>query len=236
MALCPACGNEYSGISYHWQHNPSHIPNISNSLMEISKGLVLGDGYLCQQNNKPYIICNMTNDKFLNHLHDKFGILSSRVEKQLSAEQNAQNHINSGFNKNPNKENYSDIWRWQSRSHKKFSELLSIQKKGVSGIDKFTPISFKYWYCSDGSIENVGVRDRIGIAMSKEFGNEKHVEKKLKDSGLPTPSFWSSSKRSDSSGHRNSAWWNVDKSEKLFKIMGEPLPGFEYKWPDEITY
>lgn len=81
MALCPKCGDAYDGISYHWQHNPSHIPNISNELMEVSKGLVL-----------------------------------------------------------------------------------------------------------------------------------------------------------NADGHRNSAWWNVNKSDKLFRFMGEPVPGFKYKWPDEVTH
>lgn len=36
----------------------------------------------------------------------------------------------------------------------------------------------------------------------------------------------------DESENRCDLVFTVDTTEKLFDYMGEPLPGFEYKWPN----
>ena len=36
----------------------------------------------------------------------------------------------------------------------------------------------------------------------------------------------------DDSRRGCNARWTVDESKELFDYMGDPLPGFEYKWPN----
>jgi len=68
--------------------------------------------------------------------------------------------------------------------------------------------------------------------MSNEIENTNKVSEYFSNIGLPKPSNYSISKRNSVTKNCN-AVWTVEDSQKLFDYMGEPLPDFEYKWPEE---
>ena len=67
----------------------------------------------------------------------------------------------------------------------------------------------------------------IGAKLHND--NLEKVEKMFERAYLPPPSYWDIRER-DSGQIDCSAYWTQKESKILFQYMGEPLPGFQYKW------
>lgn len=95
---------------------------------------------------------------------------------------------------------------------------------------KLTPLVLKNLYCGDGSWNNVGSNNHIQIAMSNEREEVEKVRAMFERVGLSISNF-NIQERSNS--FVCDAQPTKSESEKMWEYMGEPLPGFEYKWPDQ---
>jgi hypothetical protein len=60
----------------------------------------------------------------------------------------------------------------------------------------------------------------VVIYTSNEIENKQKIESYFKRSGIPKPVNWMD----------YGMYWDKSDSIELLKYMGEPLPGFEYKW------
>jgi hypothetical protein len=233
--LCPKCGNEYKELGTHWQHNPSHRPDLTNKQYDVAVGLLMGDGTMNRSSKNASIMCAMVSPNYLRYVDDIFGCLGICVELWKTAAENARDKRNSGFRPNAKCENYSDLYRWRSRTHPEFNEFSSWYsddgKVWPTDIN-LTPTVLKHWYCGDGHWDNSGSANRIEFSVSNEVNNTEKISEIFERSGLPSPSNYVVSDR-DGGRVDCVAQFTVKQSHELWHYMGEPLPDFEYKWPKE---
>jgi len=227
--ICNQCDNEFSRLGSHWYASSScDFPLFTDNEEEVITGLLMGDGCIDNSTKNPSLVVNMTNKEFLKHLDSYFGNKSSGVNFFRSAKDQASQ---GRFSDNP--DNYSDQYRWKSVTNPKLLEYrdwYSTGKKLFPENIKLTPTIFKYWYACDGTYDTSGSQNRISIAASNEANNKEKINSYFIN--IPKPSNWNITERS-SGGKRCNIVWTKSDTKKLFDYMGEPLPGFEYKWPNQ---
>lgn len=236
MTSCPTCEEEFSALGQHWRLSDCPYPTLSEHQEEVITGLLMGDGTVHRGNRNPRIVVCMITRPYLEFLDQIFPHLGTGVRKKATAEEEAKRHRESGFNPNANSDNYHDQYEWRTRTYPKFSSFESWyftgEKLWPSKI-KLTPVVLKHWYCGDGSFRNKNNQRYITIAMDNERENKRKVERYFKDGPGVEVSNWAEAER-ESGSISCSASFTVDDSRSLFKYMGNPPPGFEYKWPDDF--
>jgi len=217
----------------HWHWNPSHRPELTRQQKEIINGLIMGDGSINYSNKNPYIKIEMISPDYLKYIDDIFGCLGTGVKLQTTAKQNAKKSKDSGLSPNAKAEDYSDVYRWRSRTHpylQKWAKWYKTGKKVWPEDIELTPTVLKHWYCGDGHWNNN--YNRITISMANEVDNTEKIDKIFKNVAVPPPSNYVIYETKDGGSVCN-AQWTVGQSKELFSYMGDPLPNFEYKWPEE---
>jgi len=233
--ICQQCGSEYERIGSHWSlSNSCSHPSFTDHQKEIITGLLMGDGCVSRADKNPRIQVEMISPNYLQYISNKFGVLGSDVRLKHTAKENAKITRDKGFSPNAKAENYSDLYEWKSMNHpeiKEFANWYSSGKKVWPADIQLTPTVLKHWYCGDGSWNNKGSNNCIRIAMANEVDNTDKVDKMFTKVGLPSPSNYTT--RIHKNGNMMcAAQFTMGQSKKLWKYMGEPLPDFEYKWPD----
>lgn len=187
----------------------------------------MGDGTIFRktENHNPNLRISVIQRDYLEYLDGVFGQLSTGVMLSRTAEEGAEKNRKSGFSPNAVEENYSDVYRLITRNHPELSEYhnwYSGGKKTFPDDINLTPTTLKHWFVCDGNMSDT----RIRIGLSNERNNKEKIE-----SYFPVPvQRWDETSRSDGS-IRCAAVFSTENSKKLFSYMGEPLPGFGYKWP-----
>lgn len=193
----------------------------------------MGDGTVSHKNREnPSINVKMITEEYLEYLGKIFGNLGRPVRLERSAKESAENNRKTGFHKNADSSNYSDIYGWKTCGHPKIKEFsewyVTGEKVWPEKID-LTPTVLKHWFVGDGCY-NVP-NGSISIGLSNEAKNEEKIASYFENVGLPRPNNW------NNTTHNCQAVWNVSESEELWEYMLEDghgiPPGFEYKWPVE---
>jgi hypothetical protein len=234
--ICPICDKEFQEIGKHWYGSKCEYPSFSDKQKEIITGLLMGDGSVCVQgeNSNPNLSCGMIRREYLEYLNEEvFPVIGSKVHLKRTAEEQAKYHVESGFRINAEASDYQDVYSWYTRNHpglKPFKDWYSSGEKVFPDDIDLTPLVLKHWYVGDGNFEtekySVG---RISIATSNEIDNRSKIENYFDSIGFDEH-YWESSKREDGS-LSGSIRFSTELTEDIFEYMGEPLPGFEYKWP-----
>jgi hypothetical protein len=231
---CPECGNEYKKLGTHWSMGSCSPPELTERQKEIVVGLLMGDGYLKRSNKNPYVRVKMISPNYLKYLDGVFGSLSTGVQLHKSAAELAKRNRDSGFRPNAKKENYSEQYIWKTRSLPELHEF-NWYKTGKKVWPEWIPMTatvLKHWYVGDGHFSNKNGHKNISIGMSNEVENTDKIDSYFERMNLPTPSNYNIQKRKN--GRKDcSAYFTRSASEELWEYMGEPLPDFEYKWPEE---
>lgn len=235
---CPNCQKEYKQIGQHWRWNPEHRPNLSDNLREVTTGLLMGDGSLNRGNKNPRLEVSMVNKDFLEYLDGLFSSFSNGVSLSRTAEEAAKGNMERDTfpSKVVNVENYNDIYKWSTCGHpafKEFSEWYGHVGKIWPESLKLTPVVLSYWYVCDGYYADKGTSDHMTIALSNEVENREKIDMYFEQEGFPRPN-WKIYERSDGFIDAEIRW-GVEASYELWNYMEGPLPGFEYKWPDEVA-
>lgn len=234
MKQCPECGNEYERVAGHWALSSCDWPSFTTNQKDIITGLMLGDGCINNTNANPSIRVEMISPNYLEHLDQKFGVFGNGVRLHRTAEESAKQSRETGFRPDANEDNYSDVYKWESTTHpelQQFSEWYSTGEKVWPEYIELTPTVLKHWYVGDGTYENTNSNNRIRIACSNEINRTENIENTFEKAGLPIP-YWNIGNRKNGT-KTCTAVFKVDQSEKLWEYMGDPLPDFEYKWPEE---
>jgi hypothetical protein len=187
--------------------------------MDIATGLILGDGTLCRNYKNAIIQVKMINKEYLEHLSEKFGIMSLDIELHKTSDEQAEMNRNSGFHKSADGDNYQDVYRWMTRAHPQLNSFRSWYDTGEKIFPQHilvSPTLLKHWYVCDGDKQG----KRIRIASSNESDDLEKLVSYFDSVDIPKPK---------TTGNR--IYWSTEDSEKVFGYMGEPVPGFEYKWP-----
>lgn len=217
---CRKCGNEYSSIGQHWTKakDCSH-PKLTEEQIDVATGLILGDGTLSRNYKNAIIQVKMVNEPYLKYLDQLFGIFSLGCNLYATADKQAERNRNSGFHLEASADNYQDVYRWMTRAHPQFNQFRSWYSNGEKVFAEdlnITPTLLKHWYVCDGDKQS----KRVRIASTNENKNLNKLKSYFHDCDIPSP---------ETSGDR--IYWSTQDSKKVFDFMGEPLPGFEYKWP-----
>ncbi|AGM11691.1 LAGLIDADG endonuclease [Halovirus HCTV-5] len=156
----------------------------------------------------------MTEREFLEWLHDEFSEYSLGV-KQGSKRKSSEYPS----------ENYSQTWVWSTKSSPVFN---SYSDWYIDGGKRFpddlslTPLKLKVWYCCDGHycptpigtpnmlISNYAQQERRRL-FERIFQEQKWMVK-------------------FSEGQLR---FGTAQSQRILEWMGDPLPGFEHKWPSQ---
>lgn len=211
MTLCPECDEDYTNLGMHWHHAPDHRPEISDKQHEIITGVLMSDGSLERSSKNPTLSFGMTCEEYLQYLDMSFGVLSTGVtEREMDDD------------------NWEILYWLSTRRHpdlSRYEEWYESGKKVWPSDIELTPTVLKHLYAGDGSWSNKNGSNHIRIAMLNEVDNREKVDRMFERVGLPAPMNYSISDT------HCTAIWSVEQSQELWDYMGEPLPGFEYKWP-----
>jgi len=227
---CPQCGEGYKNVSQHWNYSSCERPSFTHHQREIITGLLMGDGNIDRgRGRKPRLRAKMVSPNYLEYLHMEFGILSTEVRLSNTAEEMRENarSTNSVVSEH---HNLSDVYSWSTVRHpelQEFSGWYSSGEKVWPESIELTPTVLKHWYCGDGNWSNNGSHNYIQISMKNEEQNTDKADNMFNSVGLPSPSTY------NTSGGGCEALFTVEQSQQLWEYMGEPLPDFEYKWPEQ---
>ena len=173
----------------------------------------MGDGNIhIKDGRNPSLRINITEREYLEYLSKVFGSMSCNI---TSTELSDDNHSTVYSWRTRNNPNLSQFEEWYSSGEKVFPEHLEL-----------TPTVLKHWYACDGNYNTSNNQRRIRISMLNEKNNTDKIESYFTTYCGVSRFHW------DGSENRCDLVFTVDTTEKIFDYMGEPLPGFEYKWPN----
>lgn len=231
MTTCSYCGESFDELGTHWRWNPEHRPPLSPRLHEVTTGLLIGDGCINDNGGNANLRVKMITKEFLDHLDKLYGDISAGVELELTAEQAASRNRETSFSPDASADDYSDVYLFRTRNHPDFNEYREWYESGRKewGDIELTPTILKYWYVCDGGKH----QSHIDIALSKRYFN--YVQSMLREKNLPEGK--TRTHPANVNGYEDvisgRLRFTKSESERLWEYMGEPLPGFGYKWPDE---
>lgn len=222
---CPYCGNWYKRLSLHWTSSDCQHPPISQYKMGLLKGLMLGDGSM--HNTDGYFQCKMSNKTFLGWLCTELGWLVSDLRKKKTAVEAAKS-VRNGLGRNTKAKDCVDYYAAFSRTHpqlQRFSEWYSTGEIVFPADLQLTPTSLAMWYVSDGGLDwsNGAAGVMIKFTSLNESERPQAIESMLEGCGF-TVQHGKSSKNFHIP-HR--------EIDDFFEYIGDPVPGFEYKWAYE---
>lgn len=219
MQTCHDCGNEYTRPSMHWAQSSCSYPKIDERHHEILTGMMMGDAWAEGSDQKARVRIESVTKEYLEHLSKELPI-SRGVSLRRTAEEMAELT-------GSNVDNTRDVYKLDTISHPELGRYRSWYQSGekVWPDDiQLTPITLKHWYCGDGHYNNAGSNRHIQLAMSNEMENTDKVSRIFDRADFTTSNYNVQDTVCDLT-------FTVDETERLFEYMGEPLPGFEYKWP-----
>lgn len=231
---CPTCEKDFKAIGRHWHNSKSHAPKIRGELAEIITGVVMGDGHIFKNGKNARLEINNTNKEYLKYLQKRLGVLASGISLKRTAEESMNEQKKRGIASKYDINNYSDIYHLRTSTHhelNKWHDWYSGSSKKWPENITLTPTVLKHWYVCDGHYDTAQHHDRIKIAMANEIENTDKVDSYFVSAGLPEPSNYNISERQKSEGFSCVAVFSRQASAKIFEYMGEPVQGFEYKWP-----
>lgn len=211
---CYECGNEYEHLGMHWRRGQCSYPEITSRQHEIIKGCLMGDGHLDFCNKSPKFHVSNTNREFLEWLENELSEIVSRVYLHATSEEQEQ----SLEKHNMGSSTCKDIFRLSTRTLPNLERYEHwYTEDGIHYPEnlKLTPLSLKVWYCCDGTLREEGVQ----IGSKNEMDRGRYLKDLFRQFDVePTISHWN-------------MIFTKEQSERMFQIMGEPVPGMEDKWP-----
>jgi hypothetical protein len=187
-------------------------PEITDKQHEIFTGLMMGDGSTSSSDDrKPYIQVTMKNKEFLNWLDSELGILSTGV-REVEGTGFAEGSI------------YYKLITRRLNSLKIYDDWYGENGKVFPNDITLSPLTLKIWYCCDGdkSVDNRwSVKEYARISSHNEVQNKSKINKYFDE--LNFSPNWNDGGRFTFGRYGSYEFWNY---------IGEPLPGFEYKWPN----
>lgn len=208
LVTCPNCNTEYanSGIGLHWNRSSCPYPEPTKHQHEVLTGLLMGDATCGKyQGDNPKGKISMIKESFIAWLADFFGPLVGSISKSEYTDGDGKIWT-VGFRSAPYLKEYVE---WYNSGQKRFPENLTL-----------TPTIAKMWYVCDGGICKGEKKkwNRVQFSVSNEEDRGDYLCNLFKEHGFePTLTH-------------HTLRFNRDESKRLLKWMGDPLPGFGYKW------
>jgi hypothetical protein len=225
---CPFCDatSDYSNIGNHWRQSCGY-PEPDN--VELFDGLVMGDGNLKHSHNSSERLGNQSievvsiNEKFIQHLYEDYAPFFTEPSVRRSAKDSALQAIESDVVSSAEGSTFRTQYRIVSRAIPFFNRYDSWRasgKKRWPDSIKFTPERLKYLYAADGGLSwnKDSVSARAQITSSNEPEQMSRIRNMLNSIGI------------DCSTYSDRIMMKPSSTEDFLDYLGEPVPGFEYKW------
>jgi hypothetical protein len=195
----------------------------------------MGDGSVNTQSNaKPRFRVDNTNQRFLEWVDNELGCYSTGVRKVKTASEVASSFSKTGFTEDVDESNCQDVYAVHTRTSPKFDEFAEWYESGrkvfPSNIS-LTPLTLKMWFVCDGYANKRGSSYYVGIQMANELSERDKIGGMFSDGPGVEVSYWNV--RDEEGCSYCCAEFDVDSSQKLVSYMGDVVPGFEYKWPND---
>ena len=208
LVTCPTCETEYAsgGVGVHWSRSDCSYPTPNEYQHEVLTGVLMGDGTCFESGgNNPRFKVAMITEPFLAWLADLFGPMVSEA---------TESKYNDGE---------SSIWTLRFRSAPYLNEYLDWYGSGEKRFPEnleLSPTIAKMWYVCDGGISKGEQKkwNRIQFSVSNEKDRGDYLCRLFNEHGFdPTLSH-------------HTLRFTTDESKRLLEWMGDPPPGFGYKW------
>jgi hypothetical protein len=170
---------------------------------ELIDALLIGDGTLDNGGNTNYrLTVTTTEPEYAKHIEELLGWLHTSTRSTT----------------------YDDVRKevYRVRTHC-LSDITTEYKRWYPNGDKripddftITPFTLKHWYCADGHLKDNSSNPRFSIGCKFENDRRTFVEELF-----PFPATYV--------GYE--ICFKTADTEKIANYMGNPLPGFRYKWP-----
>jgi len=206
-------------LGQHWARSSCDYPTFSDHQKDVLTGILMGDGSIHFGSKNPAIQISMITQDYLQHIDSKLGILSTGVSKEKRTTQSD-----------------NEIYRLNTRflpSLSEFSEWYDGGSKVWPNDIRFNSTVLKHLYVCDGNLDTHASAKRIRISMSNKRQNKEKVESMFSSVGFSVDR-WDETERS-SGGYKCDAVFNTEQTEKMLNYMGDPLPGFHYKWGEKAS-
>jgi len=96
----------------------------------------------------------------------------------------------------------------------------------IFGDITLTPTVLKHWYVCDGNLEEQSNGSRIRLAIWNERSRTDDIISLFTEQNLPEPTIVTGNSYCN-------AQFTQEETKELFRYIGEPVHGFESKWPNE---
>lgn len=201
MTECPTCGKDYRSVGTHWRRSASCGPNdIGSREEDIIVGWLLGDGSLVNRDDD-WPMLSIANT---NRDFIKWSVDEISIMKDWVGSVGT-----------------TDCIEKRSISHPFMSKFSNWYDSGVKKIPygyDISILSAKVWYCCDGfKSVNRGVL-RVGFSIGEIEDRVDRMKSSL-ETALPEPKVTT-----------RTLYYDGDEAKDVLDIMGDPLPGMEYKW------
>ncbi len=236
---CPTCGNEFKMLGQHWHMSSDcEYLKLTEHQKDVITGLVMGDAHVGGSgSHKPRLDVSMITKPYLQHLNENvFPILGTGVRLKTTAKESFEK-MSGDFSPNKKEERFSDIYRWQTRRHpelQEFRDWYSTGEKVFPDDIKLSPTVLKHWYCGDGYLDSREWGSRMSIGCTNEIESQDKIISMFEPLNIePHIVEWEHTEDGSKGDLACDIQFSKKQTEELFEYMGEPLPGFEYKWPSK---
>ena len=242
LVECPNCEHKSPQLGKHWSGSGCEYPELTQHQKEVLVGILMGDGSINtpqgNQNARFRVDMYEPSIPYLEYLSDViFPVITTDVKQGETVEQSALRSSNT-FDLNINR--CHDMYYLSSRRMPCFNQYIEWYNENHTKIwpcedIKLTPTVLKHYFVGDGHWNNKGSADHITFAMNDQKTNVNSVVKMFERIGF-TPSNVKISERTDKNITDVVLSFGKETSYEMFEYMGEPLPSFEYKWPNDYDY
>jgi len=221
--VCDSCGEEKKYMYQHWKNGSCSANNIQNPDAYI--GMLMGDGSCIYKSGNPVFTVSSVRKEFIDFLVDNFDMFTSTYSYHPS-----ERGRSNGF---ANSDNSNRLYVATTRAHPFFDKLgdwfYSSGKKRFPEDIKISPDVLRYWYVGDGMLK--WHKRKIAyptLTTRSESDRLDWIESIIVDATGAR-----SSHSYDARNNNGSSKISITDQESFFDYVGDPLPGFEYKWERE---
>ena len=231
---CHECGDEYERIAQHWALSDCNHQPFSECQHEVLTGLLMGDGGITWSGRRkaPQMQVKMIEENYLNYLSsDIFPILSGGVSIDMTAEEHAYSQRKHGGNPNAKTKNYNDSFNFCIMTHPGLIEYGKWYQNGGKTFPEdieLTPTTLKHYFVGDGHFNAHG---NVKIGLSNERENRDKIINMFRRAGFEDFA-WDRYERGGDYKDGARVRFRKEGTKWFFRYIGDPLPGFEYKWPE----